>query len=301
VEYRWRFSDGTTLHGSVAEYEFQSPGEYTVQLQITTKNGDIATTSRAIVILDAIVVPGSFSRIQQAIDAACSGDTIVVMPGIYRESIRIHGKTIILRSSDPTNPDIVHSTILGGVEYGRPTINIGDGSVAVIDGFTIRPGAVDPDGDVCGVCTGTIYVREASPTIRNNRIIGAIESGIVLYESAAHIEGNLFLDCSSAYPGGAIAIDSYLQGPTIIDNTFDGNSAPSGGAIFITATSVKDLTPGCAAPTTIANNDFHDNESTQFGGGAIFVEYAGSLCLPKPDTNKYVGNEPNDIFYVVPQ
>jgi len=300
VEYRWQLSDGTSKMGPNIQHEFQSSGEFTVRLQITTEDGEAATTSQVVQVLDALVVPGTYSKIQDAIDAARSGDTIVVLPGTYRENIRIQEKTILLKSSDPTNPDIVKSTILDGIEYGRPTVNFGGGSFATIDGFTILSTLGGADSQ-CGACAGAIYVREASPFIRNNRIINSQDSGIALYESAAHIEGNWIADNSSSLPGGGITIDSYRRAPTIIGNTFERNSAPSGGAIFITATMVGDPTPGCAAPTAVKNNEFRNNSSTQFGGGAIFVEYAGNLRLDTPDTNIYSGNDPNDIFYVVPQ
>lgn len=297
-EYRWQFSNGSLKMGSVIEHKFQSPGAHTIQLQVTTVDGKIATISQEVAVLDALVVPGSFSRIQDAIDAAGSGDTIVVLPGTYRENIRIQGKTILLKSSDPTNPDIVESTILDGTEYGRPTVNVGGGSFATIDGFTILF-TLGNVGFPCSACAGAIYVREASPFIRNNRIINSQNSGIALYESAAHIEGNLIANNSSTSPGGGITIDSYGQAPTITGNTFEGNTAPSGGAIFITATAVGGTTPGSATPTVIKNNEFVGNSSTQFGGGAIFVEYNGNLSLDTPDSNTYSGNDPNDIFYVV--
>lgn len=300
VEYRWQLGDGSSQMGSSIQHEFSSSGEFIVQLRVTTANGEIATTTQTIQVLDALVVPGDYARIQDAIDAARNGDTIVVLPGTYRESIRIQEKTILLKSTDPTNTNIVQSTILDGNEYGRPTVNFGGGSSATIDGFTILSTLGETDSQ-CGACGGAIYVREASPFIRNNRIINSQNSGIALYESAAHVEGNVITNNSSSLPGGGITIDSYSSAPTIIGNTFEGNSAPSGGAIFITATGVEDLTPGCAAPTVVKDNEFRNNSSTQFGGGAIFVEYAGNLSLDAPDSNTYSGNDPNDIFYVVPQ
>ncbi|MCK5584650.1 PKD domain-containing protein, partial [Candidatus Bipolaricaulota bacterium] len=107
VEYRWQLGDGNSKMGSNVKHGFSSSGEFIVQLQITTTDGETATTSQVVQVLDALVVPGDYSKIQDAIDAARSGDTIVVLPGTYRENIRIQGKTILLKSSDPTNPDIV--------------------------------------------------------------------------------------------------------------------------------------------------------------------------------------------------
>jgi len=160
VEYRWQLGDGNSKIGPSIQHGFPSSGEFIVQLQITTEDGQTATASQEVQVLDALVVPGAYSKIQDAIDAARNGDTIVVLPGTYRENIRIQEKTILLKSSDPTNPDIVKSTILDGIEYGRPTVNFGGGSFATIDGFTILSTLGDTDSQ-CGACAGAIYVREA--------------------------------------------------------------------------------------------------------------------------------------------
>ena len=299
VEYQWLLGDGNSKTGPSIQHGFSSSGEFIVELRITTEDGETATTTQVVQVLDALVVPETYSKIQDAIDAATSGDTIVVLPGTYLENIQIKGKTIVLKSSDPTNPDVVESTILDGIEYGRPTVNVGGGSFATIDGFTILF-SLGNVGFPCSACAGAIYVREASPFIRNNRIINSQNSGIALYESAAHVEGNLIANNSSTSPGGGITVDGHAYAPTIIGNTFEGNSAPSGGAIFITATAATNPTPGCAVPTAVKNNEFFNNTSTQFGGAAIFVEYTGNLSLDAPDSNTYSGNDPNDIFYVVP-
>ena len=62
----------------------------------------------------AITVPGDYSTIQGAIDAAVDGDEIIVSPGTYYESIKFGGKNIILRSTDPTSPTVVANTVIDG-------------------------------------------------------------------------------------------------------------------------------------------------------------------------------------------
>ena len=56
---------------------------------------------------DVITVPGNYSTIRNAIEAAVDGDEIIVSEGIYYENIVIKDKNIILRSTDPGNPDVV--------------------------------------------------------------------------------------------------------------------------------------------------------------------------------------------------
>ena len=45
-----------------------------------------------------IQVPADHARIQQAIDVAADGDTVLVAPGTYRESLQLKGKQITLAS-----------------------------------------------------------------------------------------------------------------------------------------------------------------------------------------------------------
>lgn len=66
--------------------------------------------------------PADFNNIQAAINDANNGDTIIVHPGIYSgpndlspEVINFLGKNIILTGTDPTNSDVVNSTIIRGI------------------------------------------------------------------------------------------------------------------------------------------------------------------------------------------
>lgn len=95
-------------------------------------------------------------------------------------------------------------------------------------------------------------------------------------------------------------VDSYLVAPRISHNHFEGNTAPSGGALFITATAATVLDPAGAAMTVVTGNTFRNNTANLFGGGAIFVEYVGNLYLETPDSNTYIGNSPEAVFYIVP-
>jgi len=99
--------------------------------------------------------------------------------------------------------------------------------------------------------------------------------------------------------GGAIAVDGYAPVPTITGNTFSNNTAGEGGAIFVASTYLGSE-PGGAAPLILSENTFTGNVATRYGGGAVKVEYSGNLKLDIPDSNVYSGNDPDDIFYVVP-
>jgi hypothetical protein len=74
-----------------------------------------------------------FDIIQEAIDSAVDGDTIVVLPGLYSQGINFLGKNITLRSTDPENSDIVHGTTIDGVVCFRGT----EDHTCLLSGFNI--------------------------------------------------------------------------------------------------------------------------------------------------------------------
>ena len=52
---------------------------------------------------DTIYVPGQYATIQEGIDAAMTGDTVLVSPGTFRENISFLGKAITVRGQDPAD------------------------------------------------------------------------------------------------------------------------------------------------------------------------------------------------------
>jgi parallel beta-helix repeat protein len=299
VTYTWTFGDGGTGTGRSVQHAFTTAGDHDVTLTIATQDSEEDRVTHTVHVADAIVVPGDYATIQAAIDAASAGQTIVVLPGTYTESLEVQGKDITIQSVDPTDPATVAATVLRGRDAGKATINFGGGATATLAGFTIRGADLPANWSFCSACTGLIHIREASPTIRDNRILDSPDAGIVIYESAARIEDNVISGNESGAPGGGIYVDSYAIAPVIQGNTIEDNRAPSGAGLFITASPEKPE-PASAAPTAVSNNVFRNNVATLYGGAAIFVEYCGNLHLDDPDTNSYSGNNPDNIFYVVP-
>lgn len=117
----------------------------------------------------AIIVPSAFSAtinvpvdqptIQAGINAASNGDTVVIAPGTYSETIDFVGKNLVVTSS--AGPD---STTLQ--RQVGPMANVqfigGESSSAVLSGFKIV-------GSTSGY---QIYVDNSSPTIRGNFFVG---------------------------------------------------------------------------------------------------------------------------------
>ncbi|RPJ23212.1 MAG: hypothetical protein EHM35_17500, partial [Planctomycetaceae bacterium] len=52
-------------------------------------------------------VPSEYPSIQLAIQNCNNGDTVLVAPGVYYETINFSGKNITVTSMDPNDPKIV--------------------------------------------------------------------------------------------------------------------------------------------------------------------------------------------------
>jgi len=121
--------------------------------------------------IENLTTQKEYDHIQYAIDEANDGDMIVVSPGIYKENINFSGKNLTVSSIDPSDPDLVATTIIN-TSNQAVTFSGGEDAGCVLAGFTIT-----------GAKTG-LYCSSASPTIINCRIIGNQGAGIKLLNSS---------------------------------------------------------------------------------------------------------------------
>lgn len=177
----------------------------------------------SVIVADEIIVDhagtGSFTTIQAAIDSPYTntGDTVIVKPGTYFENIDLKGKAIILRSSDPNNPEIVNSTIIDGNEIGT-VISCINGEIpdTVIAGFVITHGKASYGGGM--------YNYNSSPTIKNCSFIrNDADDGAGIYNrlnSDPIISNCKFIDNTAITGGG---INNYYSSPKVQNCTFKAN------------------------------------------------------------------------------
>ena len=86
-------------------------------------------------------VPSEYPSIQMAIQDCNDGDTVLVAPGVYYETINFGGKNITVTGTDPNDPKIVGYTIIDADGDGSVvTFENGETSAAVLTGFTITGG-----------------------------------------------------------------------------------------------------------------------------------------------------------------
>lgn len=182
------------------------------------------------------VRPGQ--SIQRAIDAApATGAALCVLPGTYKGLIDFKGKPINLVSSG--GPLV---TFLDGGGTG-PVVSFktAEGKDSILNGFTVRNGRAN-------IGAG-IFIKEASPTIRNSIVAGNRATGQFGRGGGAAVNGvwahpsitcTKFLDNSADYGGGAL-VSAYSANPYLRSNLFQGNRAPYGGAISVAWSGRLDL------------------------------------------------------------
>jgi len=174
-----------------------------------------------------------FTTIQGAINAAINGDTVLVSPGTYNETINFYGKAITVKGAKGASQTIIDGGGLGTVVY----FGSGEGNNSVLDGFTIKGGSA--------MYGGGIRAINSSPIIKNNIITGntADNSGgaISVYDySSPVITNNTITGNTSLYGAGGISVARYSS-PVITNNILWGNGSteiednPNQGANTITA------------------------------------------------------------------
>ncbi|KPJ65162.1 MAG: hypothetical protein AMJ43_11230 [Coxiella sp. DG_40] len=233
---------------------------------------------------DELYVPGQYPTIQAAINAAVTGDTVLVADGTYKgpgnRNIDFLGKAITVRSQSSPENCIIDCQNHGCGFYFRST----EDRNSVIDGFTITNGYAPFGGGI--YCLGSnpmisnciiadaiygsgIYCNNSSPTINNCTITGNSNRGGIFCDNGSPTINNCIITDNSAGSGGGICC--IRSSPTITNCIISGNRARAitgkGGGIFSYSSSL-----------TIANCVITNNTTSFFGGG-IFLQKGSSLTI----------------------
>ncbi len=151
----WDFGDNTNSSLQNPTHEYLAPGKYTVTLNVSNSYGNNITTRTAFVhvVNSTIIVNQSgsadFTNINDALDAAQDGYTILIDPGNYNESLEIDKNNITLTSStaDPEDVTIASTRV--------SLLNSGNNNTIEALNFSNTTFGLVLNGDNCNVnnCT----------------------------------------------------------------------------------------------------------------------------------------------------
>jgi hypothetical protein len=224
-----------------------------------------------------IRVPADAATIQQAIDAAVPGDTVLVAPGTYVENIDFRGKAITVASEQGPAVTVIDGNRAGSVV----TFATAESRAAVLTGFTVRNGATIYSG-------GGVLIRNAAPSIIGNWIVdngGCSGAGVYSYFSSPLIKGNTISRNYVYGCSGASGLGVYVGGDSaaeLIENVITDNSGfANGGGVTLFAAGRAVL-----RSNIIARNLTGGFSPCSSGGGIWMVNFSQATIV----NNLVVGN-----------
>ena len=192
-------------------------------------------------------VPADHPTIQAAIDAAVTGDIIVVAPGTYSETIDFLGKGITLRSSGGPLDTIIDGSGNGSVVQCIS----GEGPDTILEGFTITGGNAVVGGGMLNIGTSPTVID----CIFTGNIAGDRGGGMYNREGNPTVIATVFEQNTAAEMGGGMF--NLRASPTIRDCRFTQNSANKGAGMRNYINSHP----------TVTNSVFEYNQAGEEGGG----------------------------------
>ncbi len=215
-----------------------------------------------------INVPADYSTIQEGINAAANGDTVLVAPDTYYENINFRGKAITVASNFINTGDTndIYNTIIDGSQPAHADSAAvvlfisGEDTTSILCGFTITGGSGLYSSFPNGMVGGGISLDESGAKIMHNRIINN-----ELHDNPFSLGGGIYSTSMSTEPWIVIG-HNYIA-----DNVASSTTVSAGGGLCLSSSA------------RVFNNTITRNEATCSGdkksaeGGGIACESLGEL------------------------
>ena len=238
----------------------------------------IACSLNAIIALPALAntihVPADQLTIQAGINAAFSGDTVLVAPGTYNEAINFNGKAITLASEAGANGTTIDAT---GLDASVITIPTAAGP-STVDGFTLTGGKGTDAGNGARL-GGGINIQGGSVTIQNCGIVDNTAIGTTNPPSSF----------TSGRGGGIYAVGTQIvvRRCAVISNSAGGDCGGGrGGGCYITSTNAQIVE--CAIEENGASGGACAG-TAQGEGGGIYLTSTSAAIVNSTINNNGVG------------
>jgi predicted outer membrane repeat protein len=233
--------------------------------------GACAARTSVILVPRVLLVPEEYATIQSAVDAAVDGDTILVAPGTYRESILWTGKAIALLGAGPGVTIVDPSSPGPGGRCLTMTDVPAGGKVA---GFTCQNATA---ADLDSPSGGGALIQGGSPALERMAFVDDeatfggggtwIDGSHVTLTEVSFVDDGVDLGEGGIGSGLGITHGSWVE---VVRATFSGNFAEEGGGIWIDTGS-----------TLTMEGSLFQNDGAKCGGGIrssdSTVSVSGSL------------------------
>ncbi len=248
-----------------------------------------------------INIPGDYATIQDGIEAASDGDTVLVHPGTFYGAIDFLGKSIVLGSLYILEEDesYIDQTILSNF------VNISFVPDSELNGFTFQDIYLNSDDGPQAI----IYIEDASPIIINNRfdnfyLFQGVESAVIYCEnSSSMIMNNVFTNGSV---GNGYVLGGYILSKnsslTIknnrMENGYVGFADPSGYIVSVNSENIIEsniiINPSMGYCWVCAAISILDGSNCTIRNNLIVQAYGDGYGAVVASESQYVSN--NNTF-----